>query len=360
MEKTIELANALQKRLHQIPEASDCETETKRTLIGFLQAESDLEIVDCGAWFYAAHREQDAGEGMALRADMDAVTGADGRPYHGCGHDGHSAVMAALAASAKGKRFGKNLFFLFQHAEETGEGGAACCAIFERERIDAIYGFHNCPGYPAGAVLLLHDTFACASRGLRLLFEGSQSHAAYPENGRNPIFPMAAFFENWQALTDPAQYGGFVLATPVCFTAGSRSFGVAAGSGEIDLTLRAWRDADLEKLTASAISTAETLASRAGVKLTHTAQDVFPATVNAPELYDKVETAAGEAGLRCLTPAEPFRWSEDFGHYGAHCPAFFCGVGAGEDAPGLHTPDYTWNSAVTEAAVRLFSTLIRI
>ena len=117
---------------------------------------------------------------------------------------------------------------------------------------------------------------------------------------------------------------------------------------------------DLEKLTASAISTAETLASRAGVKLTHTAQDVFPATVNAPELYDKVETAAKEAGLRCLTPAEPFRWSEDFGHYGAHCPAFFCGIGAGEDAPGLHTPDYTWNSAVTEAAGRLFSTLIRI
>ena len=360
MEKTIELANALQKRLHQIPEASGCETETKKTLIGFLRAESDLEIVDCGAWFYAAHREDDAAEGMALRADMDAVTGADGRPYHGCGHDGHSAVMAALAASAKGKRFGKNLFFLFQHAEETGEGGAACCAIFEKERIDAIYGFHNCPGFPAGSVLLLHDSFACASRGLRLLFEGSQSHAAYPENGRNPIFPMAAFFENWHALTDPAQYGGFVLATPVCFTAGSRSFGVAAGSGEIDLTLRAWRDADLEKLTASAVAMAGALAEQAGVKLTHTVQDVFPATVNAPELYGKVETAAEAAGLRCLTPAEPFRWSEDFGHYGAHCPAFFCGVGAGEDAPGLHTPDYTWNSAVTEAAVRLFSTLIRI
>ena len=316
--------------------------------------------MDCGAWFYAAHREKDAAEGMALRADMDAVTGADGRPYHGCGHDGHSAVMAALAASAKGKRFGKNLFFLFQHAEETGAGGAECCAIFEKEKIGAIYGFHNCPGFPAGAVLLLHDTFACASRGLRLQFEGSQSHAAYPENGRNPIFPMAAFFDKWQALTDPAQYGGFVLATPVCFTAGSRSFGVAAGSGEIDLTLRAWRDEDLERLTASAVRMAENLALGAGVKLTHSEQDVFPATVNAPTLYDKAKTAAGEAGLRCLTPSEPFRWSEDFGHYGARCPAFFCGIGAGEDAPGLHTPDYTWNSAVTDAAVRLFSTLFRI
>ena len=284
MEKTIELANALQKRLHRIPEASGCETETKKTLIGFLQAESDLELVACGAGFYAAHREKDAAEGMAFRADMDAVTGADGRPYHGCGHDGHSAVMAALAASAKGKRFGKNLFFLFQHAEETGAGGAECCAIFEKEKIGAIYGFHNCPGFPAGAVLLLHDTFACASRGLRLQFEGSQSHAAYPENGRNPIFPMAAFFDKWQALTDPAQYGGFVLATPVCFTAGSRSFGVAAGSGEIDLTLRAWRDEDLERLTEKTVSTAEAVSfSRSASRQALSVRSISPLPAATPK-----------------------------------------------------------------------------
>ncbi len=360
MEKTIELADKLQQLLHQIPEASGCETETKKSLIGFLKAESDLEIVDCGAWFYAAHREENTAEGMAFRADMDAVTGADGRPYHGCGHDGHSAVMAALAAYTTGKHFGKNLFFLFQHAEETGAGGAECSAILDREKIDAFYGFHNCPGFPAGAVLMLHDTFACASRGLRLLFKGSQAHAAYPENGRNPIFPMAAFFERWAALTDPAQYGGLVLATPVCFTAGTRAFGVAAGSGEIDLTLRAWYDADLEKLVNTAIETAAALAADAGVTLSHSEQDVFPATINSPLLYEKAEAAAIQAGLRCLTPTEPFRWSEDFGHYGARCPAFFFGIGSGIDAPGLHTPDYLWNSAVADAAVRLFSTLIQI
>ena len=360
MEKTVELANSLQRRLHEIPELSGCETETKKTLITFLKENSDLEIVDCGAWFYAAHREQDAPESLAFRADMDAVMGADGTAYHGCGHDGHSSVMAALAASTTGKRFGKDLFFLFQHAEETGAGGAECCGLFDREKIGAIYGFHNCPGFPAGAVLLLRDTFACASRGLRLEFTGSQAHAAYPENGRNPIFPMAAFFRQWQSLTDPAQYGALVLATPVCFTAGSRSFGVAAGTGEIDLTLRAWRDADLEKLTDTAVKTASALAEQAGVTLTWALQDVFPATVNHPALYPRAEAAAAQAGLRCLTPPEPFRWSEDFGRYGARCPAFFCGIGAGEDAAGLHTPDYQWNSVVTDAAIRLFSALIQI
>ena len=356
----LEKALALQRKLHAIPEASGCEVETKKTLIAFLRAESDLEIIDCGKWFYAAHREAGAKTGVALRADMDAVMGADAKPYHGCGHDGHASVMAALAASIKGETLGKNLFFLFQHAEETGAGGGECCALFDRERIDAIYGFHNCPGFPAGSVLLLRDTFACASMGLILSFEGSQSHAAYPENGTNPVFPMAAFFSRWEALTDPGQFSGLAMATPVGLSAGSRSFGVAAGSGEIDLTLRAWADADLQKLAARVVDTAAALAGEAGIAFRSEQQDVFPATVNAPQLYETLKSAAIRAGLPCLSPPEPFRWSEDFGHYGARCPAFFCGIGGGENAAGLHTPDYHWNEAVTDAALRLFSALIRI
>ena len=356
----LEKALALQRKLHAIPEASGCEVETKKTLIAFLRAESDLEIIDCGKWFYAAHREAGAKTGVALRADMDAVMGADAKPYHGCGHDGHASVMAALAASIKGETLGKNLFFLFQHAEETGAGGGECCALFDRERIDAIYGFHNCPGFPAGSVLLLRDTFACASMGLILSFEGSQSHAAYPENGTNPVFPMAAFFSRWEALTDPGQFSGLAMATPVGLSAGSRSFGVAAGSGEIDLTLRAWADADLQKLAARVVDTAAALAGEAGIAFRSEQQDVFPATVNAPQLYETLKSAAIRAGLPCLSPPEPFRWSEDFGHYGARCPAFFCGIGGGENAAGLHTPDYRWNEAVTDAALRLFSALIRI
>ena len=360
MKGALEKALALQRKLHAIPEASGCEVETKKTLIAFLRAESDLEIIDCGKWFYAAHREAGAKTGVALRADMDAVMGADAKPYHGCGHDGHASVMAALAASIKGETLGKNLFFLFQHAEETGAGGGECCALFDRERIDAIYGFHNCPGFPAGSVLLLRDTFACASMGLILSFEGSQSHAAYPENGTNPVFPMAAFFSRWEALTDPGQFSGLAMATPVGLSAGSRSFGVAAGSGEIDLTLRAWADADLQRLAARVVDTAAALAGEAGIAFRSEQQDVFPATVNAPQLYETLKSAAIRAGLPCLSPPEPFRWSEDFGHYGARCPAFFCGIGGGENAADLHTPDYRWNEAVTDAALRLFSALIRI
>ena len=356
-ETALQRAKALRAQLHDMPEASGCETKTKRTLMDFLKANSDLELVDCGKWFYAVHREND-GEGMAFRADMDAVTGADGRPWHGCGHDGHMSVMAALAASLKGKTLGKNVLFLFQHAEETGAGGEECCEIFEKERIGSFFGFHNCPGFEAGHILLLPDTFACASKGLILSFRGKQSHAAYPENGSNPVFPMVAFFARWAELTDPGEYQGLVLATPVGMQAGGRNFGVAAGSGEIDLTVRAWYDADLDKLTGKVTTLAGELAYQAGVIPEVREVDVFPATHNDPALCPLAERAAERAGLTVETPPEPFRWSEDFGHYARHCPAFFCGVGGGTDAAGLHTPDYQWNDAVTEAALRFFSALL--
>ena len=357
LEKALQQAKALRAQLHDMPEASGCETKTKQTLMAFLKANSDLELVDCGKWFYAAHRECD-GEGMALRAEMDAVTGVDGRPWHGCGHDGHMAVMAALAASIRGKALGKNLFFLFQHAEETGAGGGECCALFEKEQIGGIFGFHNCPGFEAGHILLLPDTFACASKGLILFFRGKQSHAAYPENGKNPVFPMAAFFSHWAELTDPTQYRGLVLATPVGLQAGGRNFGVAAGSGEIDLTVRAWYDEDLDKLTGKVFTLAGELACQIGVIPEMREEDVFPATHNAAALYPLARQAAARAGLTVTIPPEPFRWSEDFGHYRKHCPAFFCGIGGGKDAAGLHTPDYQWNDAVTEAALRFFTALL--
>ena len=113
MEKAFETARKLREALHLIPEPSGKEVKTRTALMDFLKANSDLEIRDCGKWFYAAHREGEALPSIAFRADMDAVSGTVGL-YHGCGHDGHCSVMASLAAWTRGKTFGKNILALLQ------------------------------------------------------------------------------------------------------------------------------------------------------------------------------------------------------------------------------------------------------
>ena len=71
----------LRRRLHSIPEASMHEMQTKAVLMSFLRENTDLEIVDRGAWFYAVLKSSDDRIGdeertpIAFRADMDAVCG---------------------------------------------------------------------------------------------------------------------------------------------------------------------------------------------------------------------------------------------------------------------------------------------
>lgn len=358
MTDAYEQAVFLQKVLHNLPETSGGEQKTKAVLLEFLKAVPNLQVVDKGNWLYAVHREGPCVPSVAFRAEMDAMTSYDGHTYHGCGHDGHAAVIAALAAWTGGKTLGKNVYFLFQHAEETGEGAKECLELFEQENIDALYGFHNCPGYPEGAVLLLPNTVACASRGLVLEFAGRQAHAAYPDEGCNPVFPMAEFFNHWEDITDPEQFDAMAFATPIYVNAGSEAFGVAAGSGQIGLTLRSWYNADLKKLEQALIERAEALGQKAGITVTHRTQDVFYATVNDPKIFRKCQQAAQKAGLTSVMLSEPFRWSDDFGRFCSVARTCYIGIGSGENAAALHTPQYSWNNAVTETALNLFKTII--
>ena len=361
LNRMIREAEELRTVLHRCPETSGHETQTKRILMDYLRPEDpdgDSRLVDMGRWFYLVRREAEAEETIAFRADMDAVTGPDGVPFHGCGHDGHSAVMAALAKGLENEKTGKNLVFLFQHAEETGEGAAECLALFKRETVGRMYAFHNIPGYPAGCVMLKEGTFACASRGLVIRFSGRQSHAAYPELGNNPVYPMGRLIARLGEMTVPAAFKGMTLLTPVFMQAGTESYGVSAGDGKLCFTLRAWFDGDLEDLERRVIRTAEELAAAEGVTVSTENRDVFPASRNDAGALCLLRKAAEDADLVSYELKEPMRWSEDFGRFGAGTKTCMAGIGGGETAAGLHTPDYRWNEAVTEAAIRLFGHLI--
>ena len=126
----------LRQKLHQCPEISGQEARTKALLQEFLRAHTSLEILPCGEGFYAAHREQVTEKpAIALRADYDALATPDGGAAHLCGHDGHAASLCAVALALEGRTLHRNVFLLFQPAEETGAGAYPCCELFEKEQI---------------------------------------------------------------------------------------------------------------------------------------------------------------------------------------------------------------------------------
>lgn len=323
-------------------------------LMDFLAAHTTLELHPCGTGFYAAHREADAIKpSVALRADYDALALPGGAAAHLCGHDGHAAALCGTARSIQGETLKRNVFFLFQPAEETGCGALECLELFQREQVDQIYGAHNLPGFPLGQVVTRPGTFACASQGVTLSFLGCPTHAAYPEHGRSPAQCVGQLLCALPKLSDPVQYGGMTLCTVIGIQMGERSFGTAAAQAEVWLTLRAEQDQDLNHLYEKILRLAEAVAAKYGLTFDHQVQDVFPATINHPDCAQRVLEFCGGSTLET-----PMRWSEDFGHYLHCCSGAFFGIGAGESCPPLHTEDYQYPDALLEPTIAAFRSLL--
>lgn len=356
---TMDIINELFERLHQSPELSMCEKNTKRILIDFLRTNTDLETVDMGAWFYALKYSGDSCENIAFRADMDAILSQNGAPFHGCGHDGHCTVLCKLAHDISKQKIEKNIYFIFQPAEENGQGAKLIASHLTKLNISRIYGFHNLPGMELGTVLLKSGTFACASMGLTMRFNGKQSHAAYPEYGINPSFAISKLISNWENITDASKYKAPVLATIVNITVGEHNaFGVNAGNGNLSLTIRGELESDLKALLNNIIDLAQTICNDDGIAFSYEIFDEFPETFNNQLEVKRAAKILAEKGIPFTELQNPMRWSEDFGHYLKHVNGMFFGIGAGIDHPALHTPNYCFNRDITDIAAYVFKLLI--
>lgn len=364
-----QLAVQLRHALHAHPELSNQESWTKAHLMDFLRRNtSRIELVDKGSWFYGAYRAGGDLPGLAFRADFDAVPVADGcgAPYasavpgvsHACGHDGHSACLAALALEIDQRGAEKNVFFLFQHAEETGDGAAVCAELFQEERVDEIFGYHNRPGVPLGTVQVLDGTIYCASEGVILSYQGIPSHASMPEKGRNPAFAIAALIGQLGTLTDPKRWRGLVLATVIQVDVGARAFGTQASRGQLLLTIRGQYEEELELLRSELKRLAGEGAAAWGLDLEISFCDVFPETVSHRSSNDKIRRACRELGIPLRELTEPFRSSEDFGHYTKRIPGAFFEIGSGEACSELHTTAMDFPDTIIPTAVDVFSRLI--
>ena len=329
---------ALRRTLHAIPALSGHEHQTMETLKAFLRTHTTCTIHDRDGWFYARRDGSPDLPTVAFRADTDAIVcAATNQPYHGCGHDGHAASLAGLAHLTEHPAvpLKYNLVFLFQPAEETGEGAAMCCPALPDD-ISVICGCHTIPGYPHGTVLLRDDVFACASRGMILRFSGRQSHAAYPETGCNPSSAIAALVTQLDALTrQTAQTGsGTVQTTVVGMQVGGRNFGVSPGDGALYLTIRAHYEADLERLADAITAAAHRLCDPSGIGVEVSFADVFPDTTNNARAVQSLRTLLDRQGIPHQTLVQPMRWSEDFGHYCRRFPGLFFGIGTGDSLLG--------------------------
>lgn len=358
------------RSLHRHPELSNEEEATARRVADFLApTHPDAVLTGLGGHGVAlVYESGHPGPTVLFRSELDAlpIEELSGVPHasqvpgkaHMCGHDGHTAILAALGRIFARQRPAKGrVVLMFQPAEETGNGAAAVVADprFAAIAPDFAFALHNLPGVPLGEVRVKPGVVNCASRGMRVVLEGKTAHSSMPETGISPMHAvsilMPALSQLGQGTFDDED---FAMATVTHASMGEAAFGIAPGRAEVWATLRTRRDEDMAALCTTAEAMAREAASRNGLSVAIDYHEVFVASVNDPDAVAHLRRALDEEGIRHGEDALPMRASEDFGVFGhgARSAMFF--LGSGETHPALHNPDYDFPDDLIPIGARVF------
>ena len=361
---------AFRRELHRFPEISNEEAETARRVIEFLSpTEPDRILTGLGGHGVAAVYDSGVpGPTVLFRSELDAlpIEERSDAPHrsavpgksHMCGHDGHTAILAALGRQFARRRPARGrVVLMFQPAEETGDGAAGVVSDPRYGEIAPDYAFslHNFPGTPLGHVRLKPGVVACASRGMRIVLEGKTAHSSMPETGISPMMAVATLMPQLTALSRSSfSKDDFALVTVTHVAMGEAVFGIAPGRAEIRATLRTRLDDRMNALCASAEGLAHRAASENGLTCAIDYHEIFVASMNDPQAVEHLRAALDAEGVSHDEEGLPMRASEDFGRFGhtARSAMFF--LGSGEKHPQLHNPDYDFPDDLIAIGARVF------
>jgi amidohydrolase len=342
--------------LHRTPELSGQERETAARVADRLRGiGADRIVTGLGGFGVAGVFEGRApGPTVMLRAELDALPIEEiaDRPHasaipgrgHMCGHDGHAAALMGCAhAFARRRPARGRVVLLFQPAEEDGSGAAAVIADprFAELRPDMAFAWHNMPGLPLGHARFRAGPMFCASVGLHVRLEGRTAHASQPETGLSPAQTLAALIRDIVVLGPGGPMDEeFALVTVTHARLGEPSYGVAPGRADLQATLRALTPGRMARLRAEAEALALDRAQAAGLSVAVDWHDDFACTANDAEATEVIRRVLDTRGVPWEGMSEPYRFSEDFGRFGAAARTAMIILGAGTAVAALHNPDY--------------------
>ncbi|MEC5163134.1 MULTISPECIES: M20 aminoacylase family protein [unclassified Janthinobacterium] len=367
-------------QLHQFPETGFNEHKTANFIANALELMGMQVHRGIGGTGLVASLTVGEGKGViGLRADMDALAmteTAQGRPYisrhtgcmHGCGHDGHMAMLLGAAQSLTRTRdFNGTVRFIFQPAEEHGRGANAMIGdgLFDRFPVDQIYGAHNIPGLPAGHIATRAGGIMASEDNFVIRIHGRGGHAARPHMAIDPLLVAAEIILALQTIVaravDPADPA--VLSCTEIHSDGIRN--AIPGNVEIKGDTRSYSPHVQALLERRMREICHGIAAAHGASCEVEYTHEFVPTVNWPECTSvAVRAAQAVVGIDNVDGnVAPMMISEDFGAFLKVVPGAFVFIGNGiADAPGgvpLHNAKYDFNDAILPIGARYFAELVR-
>ena len=352
---------ALRRDIHREPELGfDTEKTAEKVLAALEGLPLEIETGFAKNGIVATLEGEGDGPTVALRADMDALPILEdtGLPFasetegkmHACGHDGHTSMLvgAAQALSRMRDQLDGTVKFVFQPAEEGGGGGKVMVDEGVAEGVSSIFALHLWPGLPFGKVATKAGPIMAAADAFEMKINASGGHGAMPHLASDAIVIAAQVVTALQTIVsrevDPVE--------PAVLTVGEigagTAFNIIPDKARIGGTVRTL-NADLREMIPSRI---EELARgvaqgmRGDVDLDYTFS--YPVTVNDEAAADLALGVAENlfGGESVLTLPNPSMGGEDFAYFLQKVPGAFIWLGVGEDASGLHTPNFAFDEEI--------------
>lgn len=359
----------LRKELHQHPEISGEEFETKKRIIAFFDKLQPDQVVHLGKTGVAfVFNGKAPGKTVMLRCELDAlpiqeintfdyISKTEGKA-HLCGHDGHMSILAAAGKYYSNNRPEKGrVVLLYQPAEENGEGAKEILADANFKQIEPDYAIslHNVPGYKKGQIVYKYGNFTPSVTSIIIKLTGKTSHAAEPHKGINPSLAISKITQQTLALArnieDDEHY---TVITPIYTHIGSKAYGTSAGYGETHFTIRTLSNERTKELTDKISALAEKIAKEEQLNIAISFTEAFEANENNAEIVDIIKQTATENNFDTLEKPSPFPWGEDFGLFTITYKGAMFGLGSGEDTPRLHNPDYNFPDEIAPIGTTMF------
>ncbi|TIU44259.1 MAG: amidohydrolase [Mesorhizobium sp.] len=309
---------------------------------------------------------------IGLRADMDALpmhevtdlpfaSTIPGR-FHGCGHDGHTAML--LGASrylAETRNFAGRVVLIFQPAEE-GLGGARAMladGLFDRFPCDEIYGMHNNPAAAPHKVSLRPGPALAGGTFFDITVKGRGSHAAQPHKARDPILIASHLLQSFQSVVSRNVDPTTPAVLSVTKIHSGSAYNVVPDEAMLSGTIRYFsnsaRDLIQERMRKLCAGTAEGFEAEIVVDL----RSIFDVLVNDPELSQAyLEAAAEIVGLENTSLHDDLHTgSEDFADMLRVVPGAYCLVGHAGNVP-LHNPGFIFDDGLLPVGASIYARVV--
>jgi amidohydrolase len=324
-------------------------------------------------------RKSGSGRMIGLRADMDALPMTEHNEFawksskpglmHGCGHDGHTAMLVGAARYlAATRNFDGTAVLIFQPGEE-GFAGARIMiedGLFDRFPVQAVYGMHNWPSMRPGTVGIRPGPMMAAADRVTIDITGRGGHGAHAYMTVDPVVVSAHVITAIQSIVsrNANPIDSAVISICAMHAGDMGAFSVVPGKASLVGTVRTFSP-DVQNMVERRLSElCSAVALGFGASASVNYERIYPATINS---YDEAVFAADVAESllgadHVVRDMAPSMGAEDFSFMLQVKPGAYLRIGQGaENGVGscfLHNARYDFNDDILPLGAALHAGLV--